>query len=243
MVRHYKKNLGFTVAEILVTLLIISIIAMASFGIIKIKDRYTKKLMYYSAVKNLMASVGNLIAEGCTASDVSSNYCYKIKALPYKGTSAGVRSFCNRLVEEVNTAGPDSCSTGSFTITNGQRFFNFNQDVALDDSPYTIYIDIDGTQGPGTLNNDVMAFHVYLDGTVFPVYNAGSKIGPDSTDYLTASVKYEADETTHWVAKSVTYHDAVCAATGNYDRPPYKTDCTQASSCQTYSCEVIINKP
>lgn len=242
MGRYYKKTLGFTVAEILVTLLIISIIAMASFGIVKFKNRYTNKLMYYSAVKNLMASVGNVIAEGCTASDVSNNYCYETKALPFKGTSAGARSFCNRLVEEVNTAGPDSCSAGSFIITNGQRFFNFNNDVTIPTNPYTIYIDIDGTQGAGTLNKDVMAFHVYLDGTVFPVYNAGSKIGPDSTDYLTASVKYEANETKHWVVKSVTYHDAVCAATGNYEG----NVCQQNDDCKpatNHACEVIINKP
>lgn len=65
---------GFTVAEVMVVVCIIGVIAAATIGIQKLRTDYTNKFMYYAAVKNLKEVVAELIAVGSTTTNLPNNY-------------------------------------------------------------------------------------------------------------------------------------------------------------------------
>lgn len=260
MIVKKNNNFAFTVAEILIVLLIISIIAIATTGIDKVRSYYTNKFMYYAAVVNLQQSVGNLIADGCLPADVASGYCLGIKSLPYN-TSAARGGFCKRLADVLNIQGSANCAAAAtsssfidtnlnFATNNGQRYFNLNNSISAS-TYYVVYIDIDGKKGSGTLNKDVFEFHIYPDGRVYPAYNSVSSTGPNSTTYLSASsIYYDTSGNTHLVSNGVTYYQAVCDATGVYD-PSAGSTCSSTTNFTTYCdvangknpCSVILNKP
>lgn len=245
MKMHYKKILAFSLAEIMIAMLILSIITAATIGVVKMQNTTISKFMTYAAFTNLKQGVGQLIAEGCSATDISSAYCTIAKQLPVKGHStAGARSLCDRLLDAFNTVGTatNGCNAATtsanfsntylnFTTTNGQRFFNLGPDPTA--GQYTVYIDIDGTRRSGVLDTDVVSFAVYSDGTVYPL-----GIAATSTDYLSASVKTG----TTIVDFGVSYKEALCEATGAY-LPLGCGAYSQAAACTGGICEVILNKP
>lgn len=241
---------AFTMAEVMISIMIMSVLAMATIGINKSRTTYINKYMYYSAFTNLTAGIGELIAAGCTATDVTNGICATTKTLPIKGHDAvNSRGLCDRIVDIFNTVGTINCnlttapanytdSNLNFTTTNGARYFGFGVDPVS--SVYTVYIDIDGKSRNATLNQDVMKFFVQTDGTIYPD-SSTANIGPNNTNYLSASVSYvDSSGNTIWLERGVTYKQAVCDAKGVYYAA---VSCSINPTCSTNICSVTTDKP
>lgn len=267
MNKFSKKIKAFTVAEILIVIMIVGIIAIGFINAAKTGiTYYLNKFNYYYAFTNLTNGVAELAAAGCTSADNSAGYCAAesgvTPSLAYPA-AAPDRGFCYRLADIYNTVGNVQCDsttvpeisidaenvantayfptrTPNFKVSNGLSFYNFGTDSTS--SNYTVYLDIDGPKRKSVLNTDVMPFIVNTSGTVTPYYLSP---GANSTNYLSASVYYtDSNNNTIWVpgATSVSYYEAVCLKDGSYNG----TSCTaptQATACSSNSCSVIINKP
>lgn len=260
----FKKNsksnhFGFTLAEIMIALIVMGIVVTATMGIKKSKDNFENKYMYYSAFTNLQSGVSAILNEGCSDADITASRCTTNKQLPIVANAAGNRGLCDRLSRIYNIVGSNSCSTADtnkssattyatiiatplFTLTNGQIFYGFRGVDGSGTPPYTIWIDINGNKGNRALGTDVLPFNVHTDGRVFPFYSssdATSSRGATSTDYLSATVRYRNGNVYVIVRAGRPYRDAVCDATGNYEGAA----CTQNATCTTNTCEVVVNKP
>jgi len=149
---------------------------------------------------------------------------------------ATTRGFCDRVVnEEFNITGSSSCSstassnfnsaTPAFTTTNGMRFFfdpSTNPSAKSTTGYYTMYVDIDGLNNNssfgGVLNQDVLKFFVALDSSAMnadpngPALLDPNGIAANSTDYLTASIKYYDGTKDVYVLSGAPYREAACLA-------------------------------
>ncbi len=103
-------------------------------------------------------------------------------------------------------------TTGSTAVLNGV-------DVDTNRWGYTVYIDIDGAKsGSSTLWEDVYPFYVTLGGMVIPGYDKDhpGQYGGDSRNHMQVSLEDEVIENGRrkikWLAKSVSYKEAACAA-------------------------------
>lgn len=266
---YNKILIAFTLAEIMIVFAVLSIITAVALNIVTPNPENLYRKQYYYAYMNLKNAVGELIAEGCSATDVSSGYCDSVKALPKQGyyAAATTRGFCYRLTEAINTVGTITCNaTGAttssafldanvnFISSNGLRFFNFNT-TASSSTPYTIYVDMDGTNGNHTLGTDVFPFTVTTAGSVYPYYSstdADASVGATSKDYMRARVTYtngsgvlrNATYTQDFITDSVwDFRTATCLATGSYGGSTGNCSVSQFADCATYTCTVNVIKP
>lgn len=243
---------AFTLSELMIALAVLSIVVAATIKVTKVQTTYINKYMYYAAFMNLKQGVGEVLAQGCTAADVTNGDCTTVKALPQKGydSSYTTRGLCYRLSQIFNTVGAVDCTktatsgfasaTPNFILSNGAKFFNLGTTAAS--SSYTVYIDFDGSRGSSVLNTDVMAFIVNTDGTVYP---EPSSTGATNSGYLAASVRYRSATSPFpyvWLYKGISYYYATCYAEGTYNGTTCTTP-TQASACTTNTCQVAIIKP
>lgn len=256
MEKHKKKFNGFTLAELAVVMAIIGIIAAISIKISKSKSIYESQFMTYSAYTNLKHAVGEIVADGWQdAADVSQTGIPDI----WDNATAPRFGLCQRFAVSstegcpacgvFNVVGTPDCTTSTtttftdanlaFTTTNGQRYF-YSGTASPD---YIIYIDINGTKGNSTLNEDVIGFTVSAGssgGVVLPIYNTPPAT---NTNYLSASVRYRnASGNMIMVDQGVSLQTATCDAFGTYGSTPCSTT-NYTTYCQTNLCEVIINKP
>lgn len=172
------KKTAFTLAEVLITLVIAGLIAWPFMQAAKRSTRhYTNSLGTYSALKNLETAAYDMAqGVGCTTADIAATptttpthpYCTSSTGvLPqYKHTDPAAtvpnRGFCDRLAnEEFNTAGTVDCTlsisseTGqfdtshmNFQTTNGMRFFNFGAALAGQSATTTYYTVYIDIDGP-----------------------------------------------------------------------------------------------
>lgn len=145
----FDKKYAFTLAELGIVFLIISIVVIATIKISGSKKDYEKEAMYYSTYTNLKAAVAEMLSQGCNSSNTTT--CPTQKALPnvaHTATNAnGTNSdgsvgdgFCDRLANNFNTIGTVDCTiktlnggtfnkaAANFITTNSLRFFNFGSD-------------------------------------------------------------------------------------------------------------------
>lgn len=258
MKKSLRKLKALTLAEIMVTFAVMAIIITASTKILQSRSDYETRFMTYSALTTLRQAVGNLIADGCTAADITDGYCTVSKEIPLQKHNADSRGFCDRLVLLLNTVGAVDCDlsaataatdfsteTPAFVLSNGLRFF-FGETLF---SPpyYIIYVDINGTKGNGELGQDVVEFMVQG-----PFTPAGNIVEPNnlvsqSTDHISANVRMtnsSGQEVT--VYSNVTYYNASCLS-GKWSGmacfwPTIVRDTTNCPVANN-TCEVIINKP
>lgn len=255
-----KKITAFTLAELMLVLGIMGIIATLGLRVVASKEKSILKYSYYSAFATLKNAASILFKEGCTDADVSSNYCASKTSLP-KVTCGTVtlnpRCLCARLTDKINVLGDPDClnpaTTTTFTDDNlnfrtpsSARYFNFNTAITT----YEIYVDINGPAGRGIIGTDILPFFINTaDGTVSPYYKTGAgeaaaSMGATSKTYLAAGVKYTDAGTTTWLDLDVDYRTAVCHATGLYNGA--SGNCTgksKLSACNTYTCEVVVINP
>lgn len=292
---------AFTLAEIMIALFISAIIAMIFLKAIRTgTNHYTNTLMAYSAFTTLETAVYDMSQKGCGAADAALTpvttpthpYCFAATGyLPWYRHTSDNRGFCDRLVrEEFNTVGATHCDvaptaildsttnfsgiTPAFTTTNGMRFYfvsSFDANGAgTVGASYHIMVDIDGPRRNSILGVDVVDFRVNTDGTMFP---RGNDVSGNSTEYLTASVRYVADNGNFvYPLTGVNYREAICLANTStvtsppafprgynsgycgavsstsptpFNNPAYDAalQATLAPDCATEICEAIIDEP
>lgn len=183
------------------------------------------------------------------------------KILPNKGYVGNGEGLCEKFVKTFSTVGALDCSktttsifddsTVNFTLANGAKFYNLgaNPTSSPTNNPleqiYTIYVDIDGSRGKSTLNDDVMMFKVDRNGLLLPDITSE---GANSTKYLSASVKArDKNGVVSWLTRGVSYRKAVCQS-GEVTSTTYCTggsDYSKRSECDVTGtlCETVINKP
>lgn len=199
-------------------------------------------LLRPASLNNLNRLISYLAAVECPAS------CTYGCGTEIPGANNGV---CDRLVDIINTVGTVDCSltatsgfktaTPNFVTANGIRYFNFGSNADAD-GVYTIYADIDGNKRNGVLNEDVLAFNIYLDGSIFPTSDS---IAANNRTYLSASVIYEnTDGTLEYPLNGVSYREALCKA-GLGPSTAYCTGYSTITACSAgnHECSLVINKP
>lgn len=251
----FKKLIAFTIAEVMLTFIIIGIIAVAVTGISKAKISYAYSCAYYAAFRNLKQAAGEIVSASST--------------LPATGTGAnglcqvigGTNGVFNTIPSTIDctktTTTTFTDANMNFKTTNGMRFFNFASAPTTNVSPpysyYKVFVDIDGDKGPASLSTDVMAFYIFTNGVVLPAENSYN--GADPT-FITASVKLSTNGVISWPTMGVSYRQAICTA-GDVINPTaygsvagtfYQTYCsgiTQNAACTTIGnyCETVIAKP
>jgi prepilin-type N-terminal cleavage/methylation domain-containing protein len=260
--KFFSKNNAFTMAEIMVVMTILSVVAIFAMRIaIFKKAKYENKYMCYSAYTNLKEGAAHLKAEGCTSTDVTNADCDNILYLPKKGFNTTTkRGLCDRLSDLYNTIGTVYCSTAAtsittqtsfstltpnFTTSNGMIFYNLGSDANTTTNLFDVYVDIDGKRRDGVLNVDVVRFTVNAQtGNVYPYYSLISK-SATSTDYLSTSVGYR-DNTTgvyKWLSSNVSFDKAFCAINGVHPGTTDTTSCTKDATCTTNACDINVNEP
>lgn len=243
-----KNNLSslirkaFTLAEIALVFLVISIVVTVSIKLTKIKTTYyLNKYMYYSAFNGLTQAVATIKAAG---------------TFPTVGNNASPPGLCQATSDIMNTVGTVDCTqtandsttfktaTPNFITTNGMRFFNFGTASSGTPAYFTVYVDIDGSTRNAALDTDVMKFRIYTSGDLLP---EPSLKGATNTGYMTASVRY-LDASSNYVYISslagVNYITATCkAGIAQTIDSGYCGAITQDATCTTNTCEVVPDKP
>ncbi len=247
-----RKNKAFTVAEVMITLVILSIICLLWIKDVQLKkEKYYNNFFSYSSLDNLVKSTDIILHEGCTSADVTNGVCTsEINNLPQVAYYAGERGFCNRMADLFNTIGPVICNpteisgstsnfvtyTPNFISSNGMKFYNFH--VNPISNKYTVYVDIDGNQRDSVLNEDILEFIININGTMLP--SPTSSIATNK-EYLAASIRYY-NSGYSWADEDVTYYKAVCDKYGNYDGVACSNS-IYTSICSVHLCEIIVKKP
>jgi len=240
-----KTKKAFTLAEIAVVFVIIALIAVVGIKITKSGTNLINKYMSYAAFINLKQGMGELIADDAT--------------LPAYGVAPTTHDgLCEKLTDVINTIGDVSCSltataasnfktaTPNFVTANGIRYFNFGSNADAD-GIYTIYVDIDGSKRNGVLNEDVLAFNIYLNGCVIP---EKTSVAANSINYITAVIQYkDSSGATVRPLQGVSYREALCKAgrgpsTAYCDAtslyPAYTTTITECNTSSGNDCEVMV---
>lgn len=270
---------AFTLPEIMLALAIISIVCLFIIREVNLaRVHYLNNFFSYSAFTNTKNATTLIYNEGCTTDDITNGICDApggtlIKILPKLANppSAPSRGFCSRFADQFNVLGDVDCSTASavdpsetefaglipnFTTSNGMRFYNFNSDPV--GGIYSVYVDIDGSQRDGKINEDVLKFNIKIDdGSVLPDITS---IAATNREYLSASVKYY-NGGFKWIygvtnptgvddVYNVSYLAAECAINGNYSGdssicattqsgPAYTKICSNTANL----CQIVLNKP
>lgn len=180
-----KKVAAFTLAEIIIVLVITAIVSVITIKILASRNNYVYRYAYNASLRVLRMSIGNLIADGTPdPSSPDPAHPNLMKRLPSVATDAQKDGFCDRMAELLNTIGdvhcerkydtlrnpylasakPFAADQANFILSNGMRFFNMGANP--NHNLYTIYIDIDGARGNGTLHNDTSN----PNGDVYPFY-------------------------------------------------------------------------
>lgn len=265
----YKK--AFTVAEVLMALCIISILAIVLIKDVQLKrSQFLNNFMAYSAFSNLNDNIQILVRDGCTDDEVTDGLCESKSYLPEKAVSSG-RGLCERIAQNFNIIGDAHCaSTGdastdpsvildgttdfsslnpTFIVSNSMKFYNIQTDpVTINASNilYTVYVDIDGEQRNSRLGEDVIKLNIRTDGVTLPAYNTTAA---NTTGYLSASIKYfdSGDNKTKLVSgtNNLNYQTAYCGAKGQYFDLSCSANTYYSSLCNDASkaCAVVLNRP
>jgi len=264
-----NKLFAFTLAELMVIFFIIGVVVASTASIYTSQIDVAKKYQYYAALSNTIQDISEILAAQYDTDPAGPPTPPAfVKYLPIKGNYVNAaqpdglnNGLCQRFSELINTIGAIDCtltkSSGTFALTdanfvatNGMRFFNFGTDPVLTSGPhvdtndyFTVYIDIDGPNGSGTLDKDVMGFKIYRGGLVLPTRDSA---GGNSTKYMKATVRYGTSPSYTLLDTGVPYLEAACHAgklTGATDCPAVWNSISGPCSPAPSTCEVVINKP
>lgn len=159
------KN-GFTLAEVLVSLVVIGAIVMIALPILNMSANQDN-ILYKSAYRTTEKAVFSLTQDTAL---------YPTGDLSFP--AAPPNTFCQDFVTKLNPVGTVNCLTDaslasgipSFTTTNGMRWWfssAANPNFTVD--PITIWVDINGNREPNSAtatNKDILKIYVYKSGKI-----------------------------------------------------------------------------
>lgn len=173
--KQYKK--GFTLGEILVALVIMSLIAGLSVPVVKMATDFNEghEHIYYKNGFNMFQRINTLIVENWSFSgDVMTNtspgfeYCNQVmRRMVKSNTSSGTDPvYCSATPSSI----PDN---PNFITPNGMRWYGFNNGDFTSSGgglPYIkVHVDIDGNgKGANTEDNDILPICVSDTGKAWP---------------------------------------------------------------------------
>lgn len=141
MTKIWKKKHAFTVAEIMVVVMIIAVVASSTIGISKIRADYMNKFMYYSTFTSLKKAVSELITEGFETNSGGGDDDIVTKACP-DGTMRTAYTSAQNLSAQASfdswkaawvamkaqpklcSAGPNDCTIAQANNDSAAAFFN-----------------------------------------------------------------------------------------------------------------------
>ena len=259
-----KFRKAFTLAEIVITIIVLGIVVAVTMKITETKISRVNRYNYYAAYTVLSDLAAELSYESEDGTIPTSNLC------------ATFEERLNLSSEDVlvnDTERTPSCSIGhsinastdfttivpNLVARNGIRFYNLssipsaisqlNGATGNDLTGYTIYVDLDGQRGKGELWNDVFPFYLTISGRVIPAYpTTGSTLaGGNSKDSMLFSVRYDEFLTEgnidkreeHWLVKSTTFKEAACKS-GYVKSVVYCSDYTIDTNCSQDTSDCIL---
>ena len=164
MVDKNKKNKAFSIAETLIVMMITGILLSLSLPVIKHLSNHDKYL-YRSAV-NMFE---NIIEELSTDTSLYPNGINEGFKNTYSSTY-----FCNNFVDRVNILKSSvNCSNTdpstqapAFITTNGMRWWGFANTFENATTENTVYVDVNGSKNPNTLQKDILRINVNRMGRI-----------------------------------------------------------------------------
>lgn len=215
-----KKNKAFTLAEILIMLVIMSIVTTIILQTTKPLTQGYKSLYYY-ALNNVKKIGGELVAMKSTGKlEIDdTKFCPGLIDIL---TTVGYDSVCGPLytANKITPFGDlDETKLGvpTFVLGNGQRFYLSTRIPELPNMGYrVITVDLNGKSRPNILGQDIVSFIMYDNGEVVPVGNAA-----EDKSYLMVTTKifskYTGNHTGNYVkdaegSKLLSYRNGVCTA-------------------------------
>lgn len=203
---QFKKLRAFTLTELVMAMLVLTIIVAITMPITKKKFEKVDNLAYYMAYKAMTDISTNVISqnqydiddwgsEAYTKSETATELCNQINDM-YNTKS----SSCNASTASVRTAatsGDFSSLTPHIALSNGLKLYiaddydaiaNLEGARAVDRIGYTIYVDANGASGKSKLYTDVFPFYLPLSGKTIPAYDTISSSGANNVGHLSFNV-------------------------------------------------------
>ena len=214
-----KYKLGFTLAEVLITLGVIGVVSAITMPTVikhyKVKQTVTQLKKDYSMISNAILMAKNehdgLENWGLTGRNSESSTAFANKVKPYFkivkdcGTGSGKECVPNGYMKYLN-GGNNPNPLGRFSsdyfykikIANGSTIiFQAKSDCTSDTLACgTIYVDINGTKPPFTFGKDIFYFAVYKNGQVIP---SGKGIDPNGEATSRCNPKANGRACAAWV--------------------------------------------
>ena len=215
MLDFTKKIKAFTLAEIFVTVIVLSVLVSVclSFYSLNRKD-VEREYFYYSAYQNLVKVVENALSNDAyknttNTGDIVDSTCRNSKCVIFRKASFG--GLCRILGDYYNIVGNKECMRAnatpwtdgadpSLTLTNGMQFYFSSQSAEqipelfvatepeADYTGWTFWVDINGYgNGKDIENYDIMKFYITLSGKVIPAYGSVEGIRGYETSPLDAA--------------------------------------------------------
>lgn len=193
--KNFKKQNGFTLAEVLVTLTILGVIAAILIPAITKTTPNSQKVMFKKAYNILEQAIDSLINDDILYPNETNQSGFNY-ATDDTGDSAGDNKFCYHLAQKLNISGAESCpNTTTATITKfattaeGINWYIFpGAATAAGQFPITgnvyttrIVVDVNGSKLPNCLSDSNCA-------TVKP---AGHTCGCAAPDTFVIGVRYD----------------------------------------------------
>ena len=203
MLNFTKKIKAFTLAEIFVTVIVLSVLVSVclSFYSLNRKD-VEREYFYYSAYQNIVKVVESALSNesyknSTNTGDIVDSNCGNRKCVVFRQGSFG--ALCRIFGDYYNFVGSKECmrsnatpwtdgANPSLTLTNGMQFYFSDQSAGqipelfvatepnVDYTGWTFWVDINGYgNGKDKEHYDIMKFYITLSGKVIPAY--GSVVG------------------------------------------------------------------
>lgn len=194
---NMKKNKAFTLAEIFIAMVVLSILVSVCVTFFTTKKDYQREFFYYSAYKNLVNVVDSALANETYFKDggfVQETTLDGKRIRSFVPSPASGKNLCDIFADYFNTAEIESSSgttianctlsttspagnvdNRALELTNGMSFYFSSYTPAsigvLSEDGYTIWVDINRPgEGEDILYYDVMPFYITLTGKVVPGY-------------------------------------------------------------------------
>lgn len=259
----YKK--GYTLAEIVVTIIVLGIVASLTLKITAIKLTRVNRYNYYAAYNVLSELASELIYESEDGTIPTSNLCVEFQDRLNLTSEKVIVNDTERtpscsIGHSINSSTDFSNIVPNLVARNGIRFYNLssipsaitqlNGAAGNDLMGYTIYVDLDGQRGEAELWKDVVPFYLTISGKVIPAYPASGSItisGGNSKDAMMFSVRYDEYLTQagvdkreeHWLVKSATFKEAACKS-GYVKSTNYCNGVTIDTHCSLDNSDCIL---
>lgn len=190
---------AFTLVETLISMVVIGIIAAILIPMLSASSPQKERVMYKKAVYSMQEALSTALNDIGYSEDVPNEGIQGTGESYWAGVDA--QKFCNSVASAMSTMGSVDCSSAgdkdapNFVTSNGIKWWGLGGTAVTKANDKTIYVDVNGSAGPGTPGVDILKLNVKYDGRVVtPISSTtDATTGTDwSTEngYLSDSTKF-----------------------------------------------------